>query len=601
MKLRVIIIVLSILVGITPLLAQDNTFELEEAFRLDPGENSLFNRLVLADMNENGIDEIITSISPVPWSVNHRLTIIENREITYQGERFAGICTPPFIVDYNRDGVDDIAYENSQAAEDGQMFFLIHYGPEFEREVWGAGYFGTDRLRRGGNRRYEDGTTNPFFTHNETARFRFNDDNGPDLSINWKVQRMTEGTHEDEDGPQFVVDICRSRNFTVKEIDNRTVYFASGYNDLRRDETFQELIELVYYQMFTNYNSEFESPDSLTLFNRIDWPDYGDTSNICQHSLISDLDADGTLEWIQPWWHQTPVDTFQIHLPIVDAETMEISETFTEQITDIDFEWSPSPIMGIEAVDINGDDRMEILLVLQNHPIQIIDSESLEIILESADFVYPNYISYYCDIGHFDDTGRLQLIFRDEETFEFVIYNLPEGWQGEPLGNANFTINLHRGWNLVSSPFIPEEDDLESIFASPVERDNLVLVKDYLGRFYFPARNFNNIPAWDVNQGYQIKMIRDDRLLINGEEVAPDRLIPLPENWSMVAYFPDEPVEVQTGFANIADQLLLAKDGDGHFYVPQFEFNNIPPLHRGAGYKVKVSEEVELVWSVEGN
>ena len=205
-------------------------------------------------------------------------------------------------------------------------------------------------------------------------------------------------------------------------------------------------------------------------------------------------------------------------------------------------------------------------------------------------------------VGHYDTPGDLRKIISNNgnifaaTVIEFGVYQLDY----EIGDNADFQISMHEGWNLVSSPFVPEDRDIEALFSRLTVRQNLIMVKDQNGRFYLPAHDFNNIPFWDVNYGYQVKLNADDNLWITGEEVEADRPIPLQQGWSLAAYFPEQAIETRTAFANIADQLLMAKDGDGQFYTPEHNFNNIPPLHRGAGYQVKVSEEVELIWNVEG-
>jgi len=161
-------------------------------------------------------------------------------------------------------------------------------------------------------------------------------------------------------------------------------------------------------------------------------------------------------------------------------------------------------------------------------------------------------------------------------------------------------INLAENWNLVSSYIDPLIADIPFLFTALVENENILLVKDGDGSFYSPPFGFNNIPFWDYHQGYQVKTVEEGELTFLGELVPADTPINLHENWNITAYFPEEEVEAPDAFANISDQLLMAKDGDGHFYAPEHNFNNIPPLHRGAGYQVKVSEEVELIWNVEG-
>ena len=161
-------------------------------------------------------------------------------------------------------------------------------------------------------------------------------------------------------------------------------------------------------------------------------------------------------------------------------------------------------------------------------------------------------------------------------------------------------ISLAENWSLVSSYIDPLIANIPFLFASLVENENVLLVKDGNGRFFAPSFGFNNIPFWDFNQGYQVKMTEEVELTFLGELVPVDTPINLHENWNIIAYFPEEEIEAPDAFANIAEQLLMAKDGDGHFYAPEHNFNNIPPLHRGAGYQVKVSEDIELIWNVDG-
>ena len=41
----------------------------------------------------------------------------------------------------------------------------------------------------------------------------------------------------------------------------------------------------------------------------------------------------------------------------------------------------------------------------------------------------------------------------------------------------------------------------------------------------------------------------------------------------------------------IQDKIIIAKDGVGNAYLPDWDFNGIGDLERGYGYLIKVSEE----------
>jgi len=157
-------------------------------------------------------------------------------------------------------------------------------------------------------------------------------------------------------------------------------------------------------------------------------------------------------------------------------------------------------------------------------------------------------------------------------------------------------LRLTRGWDLYSCPVVPAEADIPQLFSPLVQRDNLMLIKDQNGRFYFPALNFCNLPEWDVHQGYLIRMASSDSLVIDGELLPENEPIMLRQGWNMIAYYPEAQLEAPEAFASIEDILIIAKDGSGHFYLPGQNFNNLPILHRWAGYLIRVSRDCEFRW-----
>lgn len=179
----------------------------------------------------------------------------------------------------------------------------------------------------------------------------------------------------------------------------------------------------------------------------------------------------------------------------------------------------------------------------------------------------------------------------DEEEFSIPL-------RAETVDPPEHRIPLRAGWTMISSYLDPFDDDLPMIFHELVERDNLILVKDGWGHFYNPEFGFMP-PNWNFRFGYLVKTRRADELVIRGWQIEPDTPIPLREGWNMIAYFPEEEVEAPVAFRSIEDVLIIVKDGDGRFYIPEFGFSNLEPLHRGKGYQVKVSEDAELIWNVQ--
>ncbi len=167
------------------------------------------------------------------------------------------------------------------------------------------------------------------------------------------------------------------------------------------------------------------------------------------------------------------------------------------------------------------------------------------------------------------------------------------------LGNEQeFVIQLHRGWNLISSPVEPLNSDMESVWQPLVENQILQVVKDQDGNIYLPSQGFNNIPPWDPLQGYYVKMNDTADLTINGLLIPEDEPIPLRRGWSIVSYLPQASIRPQVAVSGIVNNLIILKDEYGRFYVPRFDWTNIPALQRGKGYQVKVANACNLIWNV---
>jgi len=200
----------------------------------------------------------------------------------------------------------------------------------------------------------------------------------------------------------------------------------------------------------------------------------------------------------------------------------------------------------------------------------------------------------------------------------------PANWQANGFTALNLTasegrdlvVQLNTGWNMISinvSP--PEEFYAEDEERGPdirlmtdqlrIDEDNhrLVLMKDEMGRFYSTAWDFNNIPYWNLTEGYQVNTAEDVEAVWSGVPIAPDADIPITEGWNMIAYFPTYELSVAApdfyGISPIIDHVDLLKDAVGHFVSPAWNFSNVPPLHEGQGYQIKVDEDVVLNYPEE--
>ncbi len=163
--------------------------------------------------------------------------------------------------------------------------------------------------------------------------------------------------------------------------------------------------------------------------------------------------------------------------------------------------------------------------------------------------------------------------------------------------DVELNIPLRPGWSLISTPIPPPVNTLEWIFGGVLANENLVLVKDWEGHFYYPDENYNRIDFWDFRCGYWVKVRGPDEVNFAGRPVAVDTPIPVERGWSIVSYFPATPQEPQVAFLNIEDDVELAKDQLGRFYLPEYDFSNMGLLRWGRGYQIKVAGDVDLVWN----
>jgi len=172
-------------------------------------------------------------------------------------------------------------------------------------------------------------------------------------------------------------------------------------------------------------------------------------------------------------------------------------------------------------------------------------------------------------------------------------------------------VTFIRGWNMISINVTPLDEDLWEREEGPdvvlmlgqlridEENHHIELFKDELGRFYVPAWDFNNIPYWNLVEGYQAKVDEDVEAIWTGAPIPADADIPLNPNWNMIAYFPTYQLDASAPdfyvLSSIIDFVILAKNVHGQFLSPQFNFSNMPPWRETQGYQVKVEAEEPVV------
>ena len=158
-------------------------------------------------------------------------------------------------------------------------------------------------------------------------------------------------------------------------------------------------------------------------------------------------------------------------------------------------------------------------------------------------------------------------------------------------------IRLNVGWNLISTNILPSVEQFVDVVSPLVDGGTLLLAKDEEGRFYLPDQ-MNQLEEWDVFEGYWLKLSHPSNLMIEGEAIAWDTPIQLTDGWNLMTYLPRGAVEAPIALRDLGESLVIARDGRGRFYIPEYNFSNIGGMRESAGYSILVDGDVEFSYNI---
>jgi hypothetical protein len=152
-------------------------------------------------------------------------------------------------------------------------------------------------------------------------------------------------------------------------------------------------------------------------------------------------------------------------------------------------------------------------------------------------------------------------------------------------------MTLNTGWSWISFNIMPDNPDIAQLMDSVA---NLVIMVNGAGGFYIPNQ-INGIGALDVRQGYKVYLNAPDSVKFTGEEVLPNTPIPLLQGWNFVSFLPMAPVNAEAALAGISQQLALAKNDAGGFYIPNL-INTLGNMQPGRGYRLYMNGATTLTY-----
>ena len=210
------------------------------------------------------------------------------------------------------------------------------------------------------------------------------------------------------------------------------------------------------------------------------------------------------------------------------------------------------------------------------------------------------------DLEDGDYEAELNFLSNDPDNEEIIVsVTMNVGIQPREL-----EIAFEQGWNMISINVTPDEELWEREEGPDIvrmleqlrideENHHIELFKNGTGLFYVPAFDFNNIPFWNLTEGYQAKVDEDVEAVWSGAPIPADADIPLTPGWNMIAYFPTYQLDASAPdfyvLSPIIDNVILAKDSRGDFMAPPFNFSNMLPWCETHGYQVKIEVEEPIV------
>lgn len=166
------------------------------------------------------------------------------------------------------------------------------------------------------------------------------------------------------------------------------------------------------------------------------------------------------------------------------------------------------------------------------------------------------------------------------------------------LGLAEQVIEFPLGWSLFSTFIAPDDSDISSVLAPIIS--NIILAKDNTGLAYLPEWEFNGIGDIQIGQGYQVKTNAIINLSLQGNQILPEEnTVELLLGWNILGYLRTQAAPANLVLAQLVAQnnLVIAKNGNGDAYLPQWEFNGIGTMKPGEAYQIKTNMAATFLYN----
>lgn len=216
------------------------------------------------------------------------------------------------------------------------------------------------------------------------------------------------------------------------------------------------------------------------------------------------------------------------------------------------------------------------------------DSLHFQVWDKSANREYMAYARYISGPSHFTHGGRTTVELSTEPIRETQAIPIPRGWSF-----ISFRVNPDSAyWARQEGP------DVRRLFA---QLDSISIVKNGSGQFYLPAHDFSNIPYVSLEQGLMARNLAVDTLRMSGIPIPVDTPIHLHRGWNLVAYYPSVQLRMDVALRELveAEQLVIAKDARGRFYLVNNDFGGWTTISPNSALQINVLNDCTFRYRLE--
>jgi hypothetical protein len=174
-----------------------------------------------------------------------------------------------------------------------------------------------------------------------------------------------------------------------------------------------------------------------------------------------------------------------------------------------------------------------------------------------------------------------------------IAVNPPAGWTD--IEDVNYTLNLKKGWNLISLPVTPENTTLAAVM-SPVEGKYIDVAAWDGGweyRSYAYGDWFGTLDSIEPKKGYWVNMKENANLIVHGQAINAFN-ITLHGGWNLIGWPSTQAMPVENLTVGYVD--LATWDGGWIYrsYAYGDWFGTLSSIEPGKGYWLNIPQGSEL-------